>query len=309
MTASFTNFILSIGLFCASLTANAGYKTYKPDLKPLTGDQALHSEWQRLTKQYQDEGITKANIQARLGVILPLIKKNPKWTDGRWLLANLYMQLGETVSADDGESKDLARAVLTKVKKHTERCLQLDKNLDICKFFLGAAIGKIATIDGILASLGQGKQILALWNDVLDGRQQYIFDDGYSLQSLVHYALGIFYRVVPDVFILRWVMGFSGDIDKSVEMHRKSVELPGGGGACSYLMLTAALLCQADGEVTAEAKSFIGEIKMMKTDGDSEAICVRDAAKLERKPADGCGYTKAQQQERSEEAMKAKLKK
>lgn len=287
----------------------AQYKNYSPNLKPLIADQEGHQQWKDLTAQYKEEGITKENIQARLKVIKPLVKKNPKWADGRWLIANLYMQLGETVSAEDEESKAIARNMLVKAQKHSELCLKLDRNLDICKFFLGAAIGKIATIDGIVASLGKGKQILDLWNEVVEGKQQYIFDDGYSLQSLVHYGLGIFYRVVPDFFILRWVLGFSGDIDKSVEMHRKAVKLPGGGGTCSYLMLTAALLCQADGELTNESKNLISEIKEMKSDGDSESICKRDALKLESKPEDGCGYTKAQQQERSEEAMKAKLKK
>ena len=161
-------------------------------------------------QEADDNGLTKANIIAKIKIIEPIVDAKPQWADGKWLLANLYLNLGETASSDDEDSKKEARAQLVKAQKLTEDCLRINPNIGICKFFLGAAIGKISTIDGIFSSLGKGERVLNLWLDLKKSKQDYVFDDGYSLQGLNYYALGIFYRVVPESRILKWLFGISG---------------------------------------------------------------------------------------------------
>ena len=150
-------------------------------------------------------------------------------------------------------------------------------------------------------------------NDVYDSNQEYMFEDGYSLQGLQRYALGIFYRVVPDFFLLRWIFGFSGDIDKSIKMHRESLTFKAGNGPCSQLMYAVAMLCKTGGDKgekeTKTAFKVLSKLEKFKTNDESGLICVKDATKLKQKPDNACGYTKAKQQETDEEKMKAQLKK
>ncbi|NRA67533.1 MAG: hypothetical protein HRU19_23840 [Pseudobacteriovorax sp.] len=277
---------------------------YKPDLSHLENSQ-IYEEWQRLTQEADDNGLTKANIIAKIKIIEPIVDAKPQWADGKWLLANLYLNLGETASSDDEDSKKEARAQLVKAQKLTEDCLRINPNIGICKFFLGAAIGKISTIDGIFSSLGKGERVLNLWLDLKKSKQDYVFDDGYSLQGLNYYALGIFYRVVPESRILKWLFGISGDIEQSIAMHKESVKRVGGNGACGQFMLAVAQLCYADVDEPSEVKSSLKRkfraIGAMKSDSDSSKICINDARKMLKSPGNACGYTKAQQQKRSED--------
>ena len=155
---------LSFAAIFALLWAVAGsgygksYKMYKADWKPLHQDKEAAKKWQTLTDEYKANGMNRENIEARLAIIKPLVKKNPKWADGRWILANVYMQMGETVSADDKDSGKKTRGYLVQAKKHSEKCLKLKPDLAICKFFLGASMGKIGTIDGVMASLSKERK-------------------------------------------------------------------------------------------------------------------------------------------------------
>ncbi len=287
------------------------YIIYQPDWGPLQKDTKAHQQWRVLTEQHKAHGMTQENIEARLAVLDPVVAKNPNWPDGHWLLANTLMEMGETLAADDEKSTQKVRKLLVKAQNESEKCLKFKKDLALCKFFLGAALGKIATIDGVIASLSKGERILDLWNAVYTSEQEYIFEDGYSLQGLVRYALGIFYRVVPDVFLLRWFFGFSGDIDKSIEMHRESLKFAGGKAACSQLMYAISMLCKTDGDkdetLTGQAFTVLDRVSSIKTASESSLICVKDAGKIKQNPGNACGYTKAKQQEVDEKAISKKL--
>lgn len=311
MQPKFQILTLTLALLFTTQSGLAESQSYKPDWTPLQQHPVAYQKWRQLTEEHKKNGVTQKNIKARLKVLEPIVKKNPKWVDGHWVLANTLMELGETLSADDEESSKQVRKALVKAQKESEECLRLDKDQAICKFFLGAALGKIATIDGIVASVSVGKTILDLWNDVYDSKKEYIFEDGYALQGLVRYTLGIFYRVVPDIFVLRWFFGFSGDIDKSIQMHKESLTFIGGKSACSQLMYAVAMLCKTDGDkgdaLTKEAFAVLDTVASIKTGSESSLICVNDAGRIKRKPSDSCGYTKAKQQEVDKDAISQKL--
>ena len=59
----------------------------------------------------------------------------------------------------------------------------------------------------------------------------------------------MYYRLVPNFFLIRWIFGISGDIDKSVKYHQEALALGGPKPSpCYRLMLTASLLCRSGGE-------------------------------------------------------------
>ncbi|SMF78417.1 hypothetical protein [Pseudobacteriovorax antillogorgiicola] len=297
-----------------SALAGTDYKIYKPDFSPFEAKAKAWQEWEALGKKGRTTGYTKEILDKKLKLVKPILDANPKWADGHWLYASTLMQIGETQSAQDKASLKRTRAQLAEARDYSKKCLNLQPDLAVCKFFYASAIAKIGTIDGVMASLGKGKLVLNTWLEVYDSDQEYIFKDGYSLQGIVRYALGIFYRVVPDFFLLRWFFGFSGDIDKAVAMHRESLGFTGADGACSKMMLAVAMLCKSEGDkkdkLTGEAFSLLDEIAATpKTEDQSAMVCINDAPRVKKKPGDACGYTKAQVQSRDEETMKAQMKK
>ena len=301
---------LTFSLSSGTLAADKGqYDLYKPDWGPFKAKKAQYKRWQQLEAIAKKDGLGQKNLQERMKILKPIVDRNPGWVDGQWLYANTLMQYGETLSADDEKGKAKTRKYLVQAKDYSKKCLDQKPNHAICKFFYGAAVGKIGTVDGIMSSLGKGKIVLNSWLDVYNSKTNYVFSDGYSLQGLTRYALGIFYRVVPDFFLLRWFFDISGDIDKSVKMHKEAIAFKGGKGPCSQMMYAVAMLCKSEGEkshpMTGQAFGVLDKIAAADSKGNESAmVCINDAPKLKAKPSDACGYTKAQVQKRDEESLK-----
>ena len=302
--------IVAASILASNMLAAQPYKPYKADFGPMKAVPGAFEKWQALTKKGNAEGMNKDLVLEKSQIVKPILAKNPDWVDGYWLYANMMMIYGETQSSSDKEGMKRTRGYLVEAMEHADKCLKKDKTVMICRFFYGAAVGKIATIDGIISSVSKGKTVINSWIEVYNSDQDYVFDDGSSLQGLVRYAMGIYYRVVPDFFLLRWIFGISGDIDKSVKMHRESLAYEGLNEPCPKLMLAAAMLCKSDAEpkskLSQEANKLLSAIeKANKNVGESTLVCIEDASMLKVKPDNACGYTKAQVQKRDEASLKA----
>ncbi|MFW7381855.1 MAG: hypothetical protein ACOH5I_23820 [Oligoflexus sp.] len=289
------------------------YKQYQPDFSRLQADKEFYPEYRSLGETAKKEGFKRSLFEKRVALMEKYVNKNPKDVDALWLLTNDIMRLGESYDSSKPDELVKAKESILKAEKVAERCLELRPNFPLCQFFLGAAIGKIATIDGIFASLNKGKKVLNLWISTYQSNMDYQFEDGYALQGLVRYALGIYHRVVPDFFLLRWVFGISGDMDISIAMHQESLAFKGGGGPCGYLELSVSMLCKTKGNtkepLTAKAFQHLDKVSKLTTNSEDTLICIQDAGRLRQDPSIACGYTKAKQQETDEEAMKAQLDK
>ena len=290
----------------------SSYKMYQPDFSYFEAQTELYNEYQELGLRAVEEGFQRSFFLRRVAILEEVLKKNPKFIDGYWMLANNVTRIGESFDSSKPEQLSEARALLVKARKNAETCLRLKPDFPMCKFFLGASIGKIATIDGIFASLGTGELVLNSWIDVYESNMNYVFQDGYQLQGIVRYALGIFYRVVPDFFLLKWMFGISGDIDKSIVMHEEALEY-GNRGPCAKLMLSVSMYCKTGGDpgesYTKKASNIVDEILASQTTSEDTRICLKDAARIRNEPAKACGYTKAKQQETDEDAIKKQLNK
>jgi hypothetical protein len=304
-----------VGAWAVAADLEAGklpkdYQLYEPDFKNLEKEAKLYQEYQALGQKAK-AGFKREYFLRRVSLLEDYLSRHPKDVDVHWLLANDIMRLGESYDSTKPKELKQARKTLVKAKGYGERCLKLSPNQPLCKFFLGAAMGKIGTIDGVVASLSKGEQVLNLWTDVYNSGVDYHFPDGYALQGITRYALGIFHRVVPDFFLLDWIFGFSGDIDTSVAMHKESLAFKGGKGPCGWLMLSAAMLCKTEGdkdaEMSQEAFAYLDKANKYETQSADTLICVNDAGRMKSQPTQACGYTKAKQQATDEEAVKKEL--
>ena len=305
---------VSLGLvLCVAGVAQAEnvkkYEKYPDDLTPFKKN--FPNEYKAffaVKDKAKKEGSTRASFKKSMDILIKVVKKQPNWVDGYWRISNEAIQYGSTFNGE----KDLpkARAAFVLARDYSKKCLKIDKDNPLCKFYYGAGIGKIGTVDGIFASLKFGEQVHDLWTSVLNSKYNHTYYMGGNLQSVARYGLGIYYRVVPDFFLIRWIFGISGDIDKSVKYHQEAIALGGANPSpCYRLMLTASLLCRSGGEAnkndTKQAFNIIkNQIQTSNPKSDNDKICMKDSSKLLKNPKNGCGYTMAKQQELDEEKFK-----
>ncbi len=250
--------------------------------------------------------VAPLNVLIRQAQLLDsLSSREPDWIDGYWLAADANFQAGNSYS----DPKDLPKAkkLFLRGKGLTEKCLTIQSDNPLCKFYLGVNMGKIASIDGILASLKNAKIVENLWTQVLESPYNHQFGERSSLQGATRYALGLFYRLVPDFFLMKWLFDVKGDIRKSVEFHKANIEFDGP-NVCSKVMLSVSLICSGGSTFSspagAEGLKNLKEAKTYPVSSALYASCAKDIGRIEQDPKMACGYETSRQQETSEEEFK-----
>lgn len=280
------------------------YKEYVADFQPLKNEPKLYREYMSIYYTDGKDTQTQEQIERGFRIVESVLKKNPKWVDGMWLLGSIAFQWAGTYQ----EEKDLplARKILVQGQEATKKCLEIEADNPLCKLFLGSMIGSIGTIDGVFASIRRAKDVERLWLEVVNSEYNYNFYPTISMQGSVRYGLGIFYRLVPDLRILSWFFGVRGSIDKSIVMHRAGISIDGT-NVCSDLMLAASIVCKESGEKTSslgkEGFSLLDKAAASKPKNITFQVCAKDAGKILHDPGLACGYSTAKQQDIDEEKI------
>ncbi len=274
------------------------YKEYTPNYEPLQSEPKLFQEYKEIFNLSNKTSVSRENLERAFQILEGTLQKNPQWIDGYWLLGSVAFQWGSSYN----DEKDLAyaRSILSKGQVATETCLKLDPHQFLCKLFLGSTIGSIGTIDGVFSSLMKAKQVEKLWNEVKDSDFNFHFLPHISAQGSVRYGLGIFYRLVPDLIMIKWIFDVRGDLDLSIQMHRESLAMDGV-NPCGTLMLAASLTCKAQGDFLRkpgdEGLELLRQVGQARKDPNlMMQICANDSQRIINESSLACGYSTAKQQ-------------
>jgi hypothetical protein len=272
-------------------------KIYQLDTRPLQEEPDLAREFQVLQDKFQIEALTNAEHERRVSILDQVIRKKPDWPDGYSMLAAESFFLGSSFT--DPKDHPTARRYLEAGEKRIQECLKRAPDNILCKFFKASLRAKIASIDGIFASLRYGRSVRDAWIEVVKSGVDMQFRPNVSLQGSVHYGLGLFYRLVPNFFLMDWFFHIRGNIDESIKYHRAAVKFDGN-NPCYTLMLAVSLLCKVKGKPNtpeyAEAMSLLTAPASRPIDV-AQAVCVHDVPKIRSEPQKTCGYTQAKYQD------------
>jgi hypothetical protein len=217
--------------------------------------------------------------------------------DGYSLMAAEAFFLGSSFT--DPKDHPTARRYLDDGEKKINECLKRAPSNILCKFFKASLRAKIASIDGIFASLRYGRSVRDAWLEVVASDIDMQFRPNVSLQGSVHYGLGLFFRLVPNFFLMDWLFHIRGNIDESIKYHRAAVKFDGD-NPCYTLMLAVSLLCKVKGKANtseySEAMNLLNA-PMPKPIDVAQAVCVHDVPKIRSEPKKTCGYTQAKYQD------------
>lgn len=296
----FVGFMLLLGLTVTqvlSVDADAApkkYETYSMDNALFEKHGGEFQEF-RVLAEMDDRGeVPLENLKRRLEIVRGVLKAEPGWIDGYWLLAE--RALAFVAGSSEKTGSDFQNEATALTIENTERCLKARPDHPLCKFFLGIGIARSSAANGYFSSLRRASQVEKLWREVYESSFDYRFSAGSTLQGRVRYALGQFYRLVPSAYWVRWFYNVSGDAKEAVRYLTEATEHDGR-SPCRDLMLAASQVCLArtDGKQS-EIRSATMLLKSVAIDeprGPMDSKCIGNSKKILSDQELACQLTSA----------------
>lgn len=289
--------VLILIFLVTTLNSSYGMSEYKINLKPFMTLAEPFARYSELQKKFDKGPLSISEHKERINILEGVLKKKPEWIDGYWMMASESFVLAS--SFPDPETPEVRR-ILQEGQDYADLCIQKVPSQRLCKFFRASLLAKIASIDGIFASLRHGKEIHDIWQEVTSSEYNFSFRPNVSLIGSAYYGLGLFYRLVPDNFLIDWFWDIRGNKDTSVSLHKKAIEYDKD-NPCSMLMLSVALLCRhgssEEKSEVQEAFKLLKRIQAIEPIDIPQAICKADSVNIAKNPNKTCGYTQAKYQE------------
>lgn len=227
-------------------------------------------------------------------------------SDLYWMKTRFMYEIGEALDEND-TSIDRMAWYQTMVDTVDAGLAQFPGDLHL-KFARGVAMGRLGTTRGVLSSLFMAKDIERDWLDVAEQHTWDYSSLGGSelLPCDAYHALGIYYRLVPDYWIVQMIAGTRGDLDKSLAWHQKAV-------ACkpreiqNYKELGATQLCigekRKDPAMTQAGIASLNKARSLHPNNERARIDIRHSAAMIADPSLGCGYSRDGQEDLDEKKL------
>jgi hypothetical protein len=245
-----------------------------------------------------DEGLEKAQAE---------IAQHPEDVDLYWHAGRFMFEVGERFDRTD---KSIDKVAWYENMVHVfQRGLQRDPKNPHLLFGLGIAKGRLGTTKGVLASLFMAKDVEAAWLATASSSYKYSSIRGQEqLPCDAYLCLGIFYRLVPDSFVVELVGGTRGSLDKSISYLERSDHCgPDRIGTLKELGISQ--LCKGqkskDDALVVAGRSTLLKARALPPEGDTDVTDIRHVDMILANPKLACGYSRDGQQDLDDEKLKA----
>ncbi len=280
-----------------------------PAAAPLPGFRAFPGLVGPNDPHWDLETIYLAN-DPRTGVAAAKAKQaaNPSDPEVYWHIVRFMYDIGEAVQRDDTS--------MDKDAHYSEMVAWADKGLAIAPghphllFARGVAMGRLGTTRGVLSSLWMAKTIETSWITVTQSDFRYATANERELLPCdAHQALSIFYRLVPESWLVGMIAGTRGDIAKSVE-HAMQANACAPNVIRNLKELGASSLCYAerrgDPVKAAEGRAALERVLTVRPNSNLDQIDHKHARRLLDDPSLACGYSRDGQQQLDESQLQNK---
>ena len=245
-----------------------------------------------------DEGLKLA--RARLAA-------DPKDVELYRHVIRFLFEKGEVVERTD-ESMDKI-ALYKEMYELSNQALELDPGNAHLLFNRGIALGRMSTTKGVLSSLFNLKNVEADWIAAANAPYRYTsLSSAEDLPCDTYLTLGIFYRLVPDWWIVGALAGTRGDLDKSLAwLERADKCAPNRIRALKELGVTQ--LCigtkREQPEMIARGQATLSRVLALPKAHTHSHIDKDHSRKLIADPSLACEYSRDGQQELDREKLEA----
>ena len=239
----------------------------------------------------------------------------PDMADAYWRKARNEFDRIESIPRDKKPDKETLIKRYYALEGLADKCIELDKNNGSCWLWKGVGIGRRGTTQGVLRSLFLADDVEGAWLKALSLKPTYrSADNRDNALADGYYALGMFYRLVPEwlcYFPFNWLIGACGDKEKSIEYQRKAVTLVP--ERIEYLRgLGVSLLCHGQTydrpEEIEEGKKVLKDLQSLPEKQLYDKIDKAHARMILEDPSLACGYQRDAQHEVSRESYEKENK-
>lgn len=241
---------------------------------------------------------TRGEFELGLAEARAAMAAHPEDVDLYWQVARFMYELGEREGGIPAPRREAWYAEMLSV---CEQGLRLSPEHPHLLFGKGIALGRLATTRGIVASIRSASEIERAWTVAANS--------GYSYRSLGGeeilpcdpiMALGTFYRMVPDLAVVKVLTGTRGDLDRSISLLRQADRCSPGRIEIGK-ELGAALLCagmrRRQDALVVEGTQRLLQVAASTPTKPTDHIDIRHAAMLARQPELACAYSRDGQAE------------
>ena len=242
------------------------------------------------------------------------LERNPKLTLAYWKISRNLYDIGDLLPE---EAKKERMELYVEMIRLTTKCVtEIDPKDGGCWLFRATGIGRVATTKGIVNSLMQAKDLQNSFQKVIDLNTSYVDMNGDPIINDARYGLGVFYRVVPESWVVKFLAGTRGDKAKSVSILTEAV------AAQPHRLelqkeLAMSLIClgqdKGDKDLAARGNGILRGIVA----GEYDKVEMRATNAIDKKHATdvlahndrACGYSRDGYQNVDDEALKKAQKK
>lgn len=248
-----------------------------------------------------------SNYDASIAACDAALAANPNDVEAMWRKARSIYGKGE-VMANQGASAETRIRMYSEVVALGDRVLALEPNNGLGLHWKGAGLGRTATAKGVLQSLFMADDIEYLWlKAVKDDTKYRAVTDTSSFPGDTYYALGQFYRLCPDSSIVKLLAGTKGDIDKSIQWHRKAAaDSPQRIEVLKELGVS--LLCKADRDddasAAAEGRQWLKKAQTLSPKKKTDELDLAQIPIILQRADEACGYSRDGWQDLDESKIK-----
>lgn len=260
---------------------------------------ASESRWPTLEAHYANDSHDEGLREARA-----LLEKHPDDVELLALYARFLYEEGERHKRDGAVDKQALYKEMVGALSRARTLSPADARVG---WGLGIAKARLGTTRGVLSSLSMAKEIEALWLEAARSDVRYVSLNGEEkLPCDAFLTLGIFYRLIPDWWIVEVVAGTRGDVDKALYWLKRANQCAPE-AVRTHKELGVGLLCAAerkgDPALATEAKQAFAKGLAITPRFHTERIDHQDMQRLLSMTKGACGYSRDGQQTLDESAV------
>lgn len=228
--------------------------------------------------------------------------KDPEDTDLYWHVVRFMYEIGELHPRDD---KDFDKAAwYTEMRQYAETGLAKKPGDPHLSFAVGIAYARYGTTKGVMSTLALADDVENAWRLTADAGYEYrSIGDEELLPCDVYMSLGVFYRLVPDSWLVEKVSGTRGSLTQSIAYLEKSDQCAPNRMA-TLKELGVARICQSqhtkDDALFRSGLQTLGRAMAVRPEDSTDFTDLKHIARLMADPDQACGYSRDGQQDLDE---------
>jgi len=233
----------------------------------------------------------ESDLLASAAVYEEVVRQEPDDSFGYWRVSRNYYRYGDELPAASREEKI---RYLTLGAEWSARGLEIDPECGECCLYRFSSMATLATTRGVWTAMRNAKEMSKLLDRGIALRPTHADNEWNTTLGNLYYAASHFYRITPEWFWLKWLIGYRGDRERALEYARQAHQISPM-RVDYHVTLGAALLCagteNGDSALVTEGVDVLSRVDALQTLRGCDPVFREHARGLVANPESACTYS------------------